>query len=302
MARGGRCRNPSQARRACLRHRPHVRRRGVGLSYNTRPERAGYRIPGRAAAALYHGKLDPKLGKDRDAIMRAAREWAASTYTPALARLASLSEAERSGIARDLALYTGLTEAAINRDKLELAPREYLAALLKDQGKTLDTFDMRITGGEGADARLSGSMPIFAKTSATRQTSPMLAWVAVSTKRTRPPTPSRPTSTRCGTTTPARSRPRSWPRRKPAKARPAHNPGPSTQSKLDPKLRVMVAAGVYDSLNNCTENDALLQKLESKIAANFVMRCYAGGHMMYRDPAESVRLSADIHAFISGAR
>jgi hypothetical protein len=29
------------------------------------------------------------------------------------------------------------------------------------------------------------------------------------------------------------------------------------------------------------------------------MKCYAGGHMMYRDHAEGIRLSEDVKAFIT---
>lgn len=275
---------------------------GVGLSYNTRPERAGYRIPGRTATALYHGKLDPKLGKDRDSVMRAAQEWAAATYTPALARLASLSEAERTSIAHDLTLYTGLPESAINRDKLELAPREYLAALLKDQGKTLNTFDMRITGGEGADASPQRIDAYFREDLGYR-TDLAYAGLGGGLGQGYTPTDAKPTNINAmwnynsGEITPevmAAAQAGEGP--------PGSQPWAVNAIKADPKLRVMVAAGVYDSLNNCNENDALLHKLEPNIAANFVMKCYAGGHMMYRDAAEGVRLSADIRAFIAGAR
>jgi carboxypeptidase C (cathepsin A) len=275
---------------------------GVGLSYNTRPERAGYRIPGRAATALYHGKLDPKLGKDRDTVMRAAREWAATTYTPALARLASLSEAERSSIARDLALYTGLSEGAINRDKLELAPREYLAALLKDQGKALNTFDMRITGGEGADVSPQ-RIDAYFREDLGYKTDLAYAGLGGGLGQAYTPTDAKPTNINgmwnynSGEITPevmAAAQAGEGP--------PGSQPWAVNAIKADPKLKVMVAAGIYDSLNNCAENDALLRKLEPGVAANFVIKCYAGGHMMYRDAAEGVRLSNDIRAFIAGAR
>jgi carboxypeptidase C (cathepsin A) len=69
----------------------------------------------------------------------------------------------------------------------------------------------------------------------------------------------------------------------------------------DPKLRVLVAAGLYDSLNSCAANDVLRTTLDPAVAPNFTMKCYSGGHMMYRDALAREQLGADLRAFVSGA-
>jgi carboxypeptidase C (cathepsin A) len=69
---------------------------------------------------------------------------------------------------------------------------------------------------------------------------------------------------------------------------------------LDPKLRVLVAAGLYDSLNSCAGNRELQARLDPKVAGRFRFGCYLGGHMMYRDAEARAQLGRDVRAFVSG--
>ena len=59
--------------------------------------------------------------------------------------------------------------------------------------------------------------------------------------------------------------------------------------------------GRFDSLNMCEGNIAMAARLEPQLAARFTTRCYEGGHMMYRDESERLRLAQDVRAFIGGA-
>jgi hypothetical protein len=81
---------------------------------------------------------------------------------------------------------------------------------------------------------------------------------------------------------------------------PGGQPWTARAMALDPKLRVLVAAGLYDSLNSCAGNRELQKRLEPAIARQFRFGCYAGGHMMYRDAAARAQLSRDVRAFVSG--
>jgi carboxypeptidase C (cathepsin A) len=274
---------------------------GVGLRFDTKAERAAFRIPNRTATALHHGLLDKSLGTDREAAMRTAEKWAMEVYAPALARIEQLSEAEREGIARDLARYTGVPDSAIDRKTLEMTPRGYLAALLKAQGKTLNTFDMRITGG-GEGSGESARVDQYFRKDLGYRTDLAYAGLGGGLGEAYTPTGAERTSINAkwaynsGEITPevmAAAQAGEGP--------PGSQPWSVNAIKLDPKLKVMVAAGMYDSLNSCAANNALLTKLERDVAPNFVMKCYAGGHMMYRDSAEGVRLSADIRRFIEDA-
>lgn len=69
---------------------------------------------------------------------------------------------------------------------------------------------------------------------------------------------------------------------------------------LDPKLRVLVAAGRFDSLNSCTANDETARALPPGLGHAIAFRCYAGGHMMYRDAGARAALTADVKAMIEG--
>jgi hypothetical protein len=67
---------------------------------------------------------------------------------------------------------------------------------------------------------------------------------------------------------------------------------------LNPKVKVLVAAGQYDSLNSCTANAELARRLTPTLMRAMQFRCYPGGHMMYTDEAARLRLSADVRAFV----
>ena len=272
---------------------------GVGDGYGTRPEKAGYRIPGRALAALHHGKLDRSVGADGKAIEKAAETWATNTYTPALARLDQLSATERESIARDLAKFIGVPAESIDRQKLELTPREYLALLLKNEGKTLNTFDMRVTGGEGDPTR-AARIDSYFRSELGYRTDLAYAGLGSGLGEAYSPTGApRGSINSQWNYNSGEITPEVMARAQAGEGPPGAQPWAINAVKADPKVRVMVAAGIYDSLNSCAQNNALKLKLEPGVAPNFLMACYYGGHMMYRDRAEGVRLSGDVKAFIT---
>ena len=67
---------------------------------------------------------------------------------------------------------------------------------------------------------------------------------------------------------------------------------------LDPKITVFVAAGLYDSLNSCADNDYLVSVLEPQFARNFTVGCYGGGHMMYDTKPARFELHRDVAAYV----
>ena len=44
----------------------------------------------------------------------------------------------------------------------------------------------------------------------------------------------------------------------------------------------------------------MIARLEPQLTARFTLRCYEGGHMMYRDVPERRRLADDVRRFVSG--
>jgi hypothetical protein len=68
--------------------------------------------------------------------------------------------------------------------------------------------------------------------------------------------------------------------------------------EIDPRLRVFVGAGIYDSLNSCSANQALMKRIPRVMATRFTLECYASGHDFQRDPAVEPRFLGDMKAFI----
>jgi carboxypeptidase C (cathepsin A) len=268
---------------------------GVGNDQLPRPLLTALRTPNRAATALFYGKLPSDLGNDVGPVVDAATTWAKNTYAPALEHVATLSDAQRDQVAGELARYTGLKPEQIDRHTLAVSPRAYLGALLKDQGKTLNTFDMRLTSEPATDGEavlsyfhhdLHYDTPLaYAGLDGAvgAQTDPTLPKAGVINRNW---------NYNSGVITAevmAQAQAGEGP--------PGSQPWALNAIKLDPKMRVLVAAGLYDSLNSCAANDVL----RASLAVNFTMKCYSGGHMMYRDELAREQLSADVKAFVSGA-
>jgi carboxypeptidase C (cathepsin A) len=81
-------------------------------------------------------------------------------------------------------------------------------------------------------------------------------------------------------------------------------PLPSTAEAvaLNRKLKVLVAAGSFDSLNSCSANDEVARNLPAALKAALSFKCYEGGHMFYRDQPSRLAFSRDIHAMMKAAR
>jgi carboxypeptidase C (cathepsin A) len=246
-----------------------------------RDVRSALVTPQRAAAALVLGKTAPDLGTDRVAIVRAATQWSLETYLPALVHADKLTDAERDAIVKDLNRFTGYPAEKIDRKTL-LIGHDYLKIMSPDPDKPLSPFDMRTTDiTPFNDAALQhylrdelGVRTDLKYWGENAPNDPMHAggkhWV--------------------------------YNYRWPESEKWGQNyaePWLPKAIEIDPKIKVWVAAGQYDSLNSCAENDVLRSMLEPDLAPNYTMRCYLGGHMVYRDDNARVALSNDLKAFIA---
>lgn len=272
-------------------------------------------VPARTATAFYHKVLKPELLQDESRTMAEAQKWALEEYAPAWERRDALADADRDRIIAGLARYTGVPPASIDRANLAITSPQFTATLLKDRGQTLGRYDMRVVaGGPGA----GGLQPAGAistrnqilvryfhedlgfKTDLTYQgletgwsasaaTSIGARWVwnqgenAVASGTDAARTANR-AAVGSGDGPPGGSQP--WMRRAMA---------------LDPRLKLFVAAGRYDSLNSCADNSWTVSHLDPAIAKNTSLGCYAGGHMMYDTKAARVALRDDVAAFVAAA-
>ncbi len=273
-----------------------------GLDALPRAVRTALRVPGYASAALAHGKLAPDSGADPDSVSAAARRWALDVYAPALEHVASLTHAERGGIARRLSQVTGYPPSRIDPATLTFTPRAYLRGLLP--GDTLDMYDMRYVRGpeDTLDAIYRrGLPPMVAYLRHDLADSTSLAYLGVerapaSASGAPAPSPGERWEYNSGTITPevmAAARAGEGP--------PGTEPWLRRAMALDPGLRVLVGAGLYDSLNSCSANEVLMGTIPRDVADRFTLECYPSGHDFHRDPAVAPRFIADTRAFIANA-
>lgn len=256
-------------------------------------------VPARTAAAFHHRKLAPELMRDREATLRQAADWARNSYQPALARVAQLSAAEREAVARDLARFTGVRSELIDRNTLVMGNRAYLRALFEgDDTRVLDTFDMRIAGAEPPVTGRRRAIAGYLRRDLGYATD--LAYLGLESGYMPRPGPDRRSSGARWSYNHVEITPAMMARAMAGGGPPGSQPWLQRAMRADTDMRVFVAAGRFDSLNMCDGNPDMVARLEPELAQRFTLRCYEGGHMMYRDAAERRRLADDVRRFVAG--
>lgn len=112
-------------------------------------------LPSMTATSMFHGK-SVFTGAPTEQVVAEARAWAMDVYLPALMQGNALSGERRATIRRDLARYTGLSEAFLDRADLRVTPSRFYKELLRDRGLTVGRLDARYTG---VDADSAGETP-----------------------------------------------------------------------------------------------------------------------------------------------
>jgi carboxypeptidase C (cathepsin A) len=254
-------------------------------------------IPTRTASALYHRRLAPDLQADPERAIADAERWARTVYGPALARLDSLTAAERTAIVSQLARFTGLDERRIDRASLVVDRQFLLDNLLADRGGgSLGRFDTRQVGGGTVDradeSRRRTVINRYLRTDLGFRTDLVYQGLEVGYSAMPNPEgvnarwkydqgdPNEPVIVRNTDGPPGGTPP--WLRR---------------AMDLDHALRAFVATGIYDSLNSCAGNAYLLDQLPRADASRIMFRCYQGGHMMYEDREARFGLAQDMARF-----
>lgn len=106
-------------------------------------------LPGLAATAAWHGRVDPGEG-GLEAFIDEARTFAREEYAPALFQGTELPEAERQRVARGLARLTGLSAEAIAERGLRVEPMWFTKQLLPGADRVVGRLDGRYVGRDGA--------------------------------------------------------------------------------------------------------------------------------------------------------
>ena len=262
-----------------------------------------------ASTALYWHRSDPALGTDVAALRRTAEQWVRRTYAPALAHLGRLSAAERDRIADQLARFTGIAPKLIDRRTLLITPHQFRTELLRSQGKVLYLLDGRRTGPpssagypaivdylrEGLGYRTD--LPYLGLEKLTQGFAPSGVYPQsvgeIWNYATGPVTPAEvraaiQAAVASGTGPPQLGPPL---------------PGTDQAIALNPRMKVLVAVGMYDPYDQCARGQATDAALPPRLRPAIRFKCYAGGHEMYLgSPKIRAELTRDVLSLVARAR
>ena len=130
----------------------------IGIERNG-PVKAANRLPYFAAAAWYHNKLEPALqNKDLTELLPEVEDFTINTLIPALAKGGFIGETEKRDVLTQMARYSGLSEASIAQNNLDVSTAFFWKDLLREEGKTLGRLDSRYLG---IDAKQCGDRPDY---------------------------------------------------------------------------------------------------------------------------------------------
>jgi carboxypeptidase C (cathepsin A) len=262
-----------------------------------------------ASTALYWHRSAPDLGKDPATVRRAAEAWVRETYAPALARLGELSPAERNRIADQLARFTGIAPASIDRRTLVVTPHQFRTELLQSEGKVLYLLDGRRTSPP-SDAGAPEMLYYLRETLGYRTDLPYLDLEEL----TEGFAPSGTYPRSVGEQWNYATAPMTAEQVKAAIAAAVVSgagppqlgpplPGTRQALALNPHLKALVAVGVYDPYQQCARGQATEDALPPDLHRAITFKCYAGGHAMYLGSAAiRAELSRDVMKLVEEAR
>lgn len=114
---------------------------------NGRPDPSvGRAIPGMAATAWYHGKID-RAGRTAEQVYEEARQFGEGDYASALwkQKIGTIDDAERRAVADRLAALTGLPATTWIKAGLTMSIQAYLKQVLVTEGLEAGAYDSRYT-------------------------------------------------------------------------------------------------------------------------------------------------------------
>jgi len=257
-------------------------------------------LPSLAVAAFTNGKLAPDLQRDLAATMKQAESWSTTVYAGALARHDSLGDAERDSIIRGVSRFTGLDPTLVDRKTLMVDRMQLGNRLLRREGKFIGQYDTRMIGpldttqapyDPTKDPSLQNLLDDVMVLRYLRDELGFrsdLRYQGPFGGGYPPPTAFRG----------------DW-----MSVKWKHVPGDSVAGeraledamRLNPRLRVLSACGVYDLVCDYYGNIWRAGHLREPVARNVIAYSYPGGHAMYTDPRAHLELKANVAEFIRSA-
>ena len=253
-------------------------------------------LPSLTAAAWYHKQLAPDLQADLARADREAEELALGPYAEALLRGASLPAAKRQEMVAQLARYTGLPAAEIERANLRVDNTLFITKLLEKEKRTLGLLDARYSGPTSSMAG-TGLAPAYSYATVDPSFQVMGVFTATMNRYLRDELKARSDLTYEVLSQTINS---SW------------DMGPGNlysgdnlrvAMTLNSRLKIFVASGRYDLATTALAARYTLDHLDltPALAANITFRLYEGGHMMYMHQPSLDKLKADLAAFYGAA-
>jgi len=251
-------------------------------------------LPTMAASAWYHDKVEPRPA-DLEQFLQEARAFAANEYLPALFQGNGLDAARRARIRDRLAYFTGLDAEYLERVNLRVQGFRFAKELLRDQGLAIGLLDARYVtddiddvaadpAGDAADYAVSAAFKAALMTYMREDLG--VDWDRVYLA---------PADDELSAQWRYRHVPDGQPY-EPMFINTARDL--SAALRIDPSLKVMVAAGYYDLVTPFFDAEYTLRRHD--IAADRVtFHYYGGGHMMYVNEPSRTALLDDARAFIS---
>jgi carboxypeptidase C (cathepsin A) len=249
-------------------------------------------LPGYTATAWYHKKLQPDLQKMplKDLLAR-AEAFAAGEYNTALLRGTGLSPDERKKMVRDVARYTGLSEAYVDRADLRIRLDRFAKELLADENRVIGRYDGRYKGmvrdrvansmeydpsGEGVFSAFTSTFNDYVRRELNFESD--LSYEILT----------------------GAVQPWNW-----GETNSYLNVADTLASSLtrNPFLKVHVSEGYYDLATPYFATRYTFNHLgtDSELAKNVTIDDYTAGHMMYLNQADKKKQKTDLAKFIRSA-
>jgi len=250
-------------------------------------------LPTMAAVALYHGKIKPKPA-DPGAFLQAARTFATDELLPALFKGNTLDQASRNHIRDRLVYFTGLSAEYIERANLRVNGHRFAKELLRDQGLAVGLLDGRYTRDDmddlAADVETDATDDAISAAFKTAMMDYMHSDLNITWDRLyRAPADEELENS---------WRWRPVPDDKPWEPQPVNTARDlSNALRINPGLKVMVAAGYYDLITPFFDAEYTLHRHDIQ-ADRVAYHYYDGGHMMYLNGPSRTRLLSDIRVFL----
>jgi len=280
---------------------------GWGINESPLPRELGQALTlvDMATAAVFHERVRMRSGETLEAFRQRLTAWARDVYAPALARINTLTEAERKDLAAEISKWSGLPTGSIDRQKLVISPRQFRTTLLQDRHQEASLFDLRRTTAPDElpasvllnywhnDLKYATDLPYVGLERTEVGYAPSGRHIESVNERWNYATARLSKAEMDAAIAAAQASGSGPPRLGPPPAASAEAIG------LNPRMRILVAGGLYDSYLPCAVGAETERHLMGALRAAMRFRCYAGGHAMYLDPQARKALSQDVGALVA---